>query len=69
MNDTDILQEIRATREPFAAAHNYDVRAMGETLKKLDLKGRKVVNFEESAEVPSEPPAATDRPTIAPSAA
>ena len=48
MIEDDILREIRATREAFAAAHNYDVRAMGETLKRMDLGGRTVVNFESS---------------------
>jgi hypothetical protein len=33
MIDDDILREIRATREAFAAAHNYDIRAMAATLQ------------------------------------
>jgi hypothetical protein len=28
MRDDDIIQEIRATRDAFAARHNYDVRSM-----------------------------------------
>ena len=71
--EDDILQEIRATREAFAAAHNYDVRAMGETLKKMDLSGRKVVNFEvvpnERAESSSDEPTTTRLVGITPSAA
>jgi hypothetical protein len=73
MNDDDILQEIRATREAFAAAHNYDVRAMAETLKKMDLRGRTVVNFEaapnEKIENVSEESIPTRRVGSAPSAA
>ncbi len=73
MIDDDILQEIRATREAFAAAHNYDVRAMGETLKRMDLSGRKVVNFEvvpnERAEPSLDEPPATRLAGITPSAA
>ncbi|HYH65804.1 MAG TPA: hypothetical protein VD866_13990 [Urbifossiella sp.] len=32
--EDSILREIHATREAFAAAHGYDVRAMGEALRR-----------------------------------
>jgi hypothetical protein len=65
MIDDEILQEIRATREAFAAAHGSDIRAMGEALKKFDLSGRTVVNLE----VPSEPSTKSTVETRTPSAA
>ena len=34
MTDDAIIREIRATREAFAAPHGYDVRAMGEALRR-----------------------------------
>lgn len=49
MIDDDILREIRATRDAFAESHNFDLRAMAETLKKMDLKGREVVSFESAS--------------------
>jgi hypothetical protein len=46
MIEDDIIREIRATREAFAAAHGYDVRAMVETLRKKDAAaGRQVVQL------------------------
>lgn len=32
--ETDLIREIRAFRETFAAAHGYDVHAIGDTLRK-----------------------------------
>lgn len=43
---TDIIQEIREKRAAFAARHNYDLRAMAETLRQLDAKdGRPLLNL------------------------
>ncbi len=50
----DIPREIRATREAFAAAHGYDVYAMGDTLRALDAaSGQEVVTR------PPQPPIST----------
>jgi hypothetical protein len=44
--EDDILREIRAVREAFAAEHNYDVRAMVAALRAEDLAaGREVVTL------------------------
>jgi len=46
MNDTDIICEIRAIREAFAAEHNYDIRAMVRALREMDIaSGTPVVSF------------------------
>lgn len=36
MDDDDVLKEIRATREAFARAHDYDARAMVATLRAMN---------------------------------
>ncbi len=42
----DMLQDVRAAREAFARAHNYDLEALVATLRKLDACGdRKVVRL------------------------
>ncbi len=44
--ESDIIREIRAFRDAFAAAHGYDVQAIGDTLRKqLAASGREVVSF------------------------
>ena len=46
IGDDDILREIRATREAFAAEHNYNVREMVAALRAEDAaSGRVVVSF------------------------
>lgn len=46
MTDDTIIREIRATREAFAAAHGYDIQAMGDTLRRLTAEsGREVVTL------------------------
>ena len=46
IEDDDIIKEIRATREAFAAEYNYDVRAMIAALRAEDAgSGRVVVSF------------------------
>ena len=39
-DEPDLLAEIHAHREEFARKHNYDVFAMGETLRKLEVELR-----------------------------
>ncbi len=43
MADDDILQEIRATRDAFAAKHNCDVRAMIAELRSKDATDSRLV--------------------------
>jgi hypothetical protein len=46
MTDDAIIREIRATREAFAAAHGYDIQAMGDTLRRLTAEsGREVTTL------------------------
>lgn len=46
MYNDDILQEIRQTREAFAAKHNYDIHAMVAELRRLDeIEQRPVVSL------------------------
>ena len=46
MIEDDIMREIRATRDNFAAEHNYDVRAMVAALRAEEAaSGRLVVSF------------------------
>jgi hypothetical protein len=46
MIEDDVIREVRAAREAFAAAHGYDIRAMVATLRELDAAGdREVVRF------------------------
>ena len=39
MKEDDILLEIRRTREAFAEAHGFDIRAMVATLRRMDDAG------------------------------
>ncbi|MGA2034869.1 MAG: hypothetical protein ABSG68_21675 [Thermoguttaceae bacterium] len=46
MEDDPIIAEIRKIREEHAKRFNFDVRAMGEDLRRRQFKGgRKVVSF------------------------
>ena len=49
MNDIeedDIMREIRATRAAFAEAHGYDMKAMGDTLRRMQVEsGVPTVSF------------------------
>jgi hypothetical protein len=54
--ETDIIREIRAFRDAFAAAHGYDVHAIGDALRKqLAESGRPVVSFGPRPAEPIEP--------------
>ena len=47
MTEDPIVQQVRAVREAFAAAHGYDIRAMVATLREQTAaSGREVVRLE-----------------------
>jgi len=46
MIEDDVILEVRAVREAFAASHDYNVRAMVMALRKMDVKsGVPIVSF------------------------
>jgi hypothetical protein len=46
MSEDEVVREVRAAREVFAASHEYDVQAMVAALRALDdAGGRAVVRF------------------------
>ena len=46
MTEDEVVREVRAAREAFAASHGYDIRAMVAALHELGLaSGREVVRF------------------------
>jgi hypothetical protein len=46
MIEDDVVREVRAAREAFAASHGYDIRAMVAALHELAVaSGREVVRF------------------------
>lgn len=46
MNEDEIVREVRAAREAFAASHGYDIRAMVAALHALGIaSGRELVRF------------------------
>lgn len=46
MIEDEVVREVRAAREAFAAAHNYDIRAMVAALHELAVaSGREVVRL------------------------
>jgi hypothetical protein len=54
MNEDEVVREVRAVREAFAAAHEYDVKAMVAALRALDDAGdRAVVRFAPRPAVPA----------------
>jgi hypothetical protein len=53
MADDDIILEIRATREAFAAKHGYDPHAMVAELREKDAAGDRVVLSLEPRTVPT----------------
>ena len=62
MNDDDIMGDIRAYREAFAAAHGYDIRAMLATLQaKAAASGQPVVRLSPR---PVQPIVPTTKPTV-----
>jgi hypothetical protein len=68
--EDDIIREIRATREAFAAAHGYDIRAMVETLRALgESSGREVVDLPPRPALPVEPLPTPHQTGAAPTAA
>ncbi len=58
MIEDEVILEVRAAREAFAASHGYDVRAMVMALRKMDEEsGMPVVSFaqtESGAQSPAE---------------
>ena len=64
MIEDDIIREIRATREAFAAANGYDVRAMAATLREMDRLGSERVVRLSPKPVATPPPAAADAPPV-----
>jgi len=60
MIEDEIVREVRAAREPFAAAHGYDIRAMVAALQAFDAgDGRPVVRLEPRPPVQLARPAST----------
>lgn len=46
MTEDEVVREVRAAREAFAAAHGYDIQAMVAALHELGIaSGRQVVQF------------------------
>ena len=46
MTEDEVVREVRAAREAFAASHGYDIRAMVAALHELGLaSGRELVRF------------------------
>ncbi len=46
MTEDEIVREVRAAREAFAASHGYDIRAMVAALHELGVaSGRELVQF------------------------
>ncbi len=64
MTEDEVVREVRAAREAFAAAHGYDIRAMGAALRALDAAdGREVVRFAPRPVIAAE--ANSSRPVVA----
>ena len=56
MIEDDVIREVRAARDAFAAAHGYDIRAMVAALHEYAVaSGREVVSFPPRSVVPIEP--------------
>ncbi len=46
MNENEVVREVRAAREAFAASHGYDIWAMVAALREVAIaSGREVVQF------------------------
>jgi hypothetical protein len=46
MTEDEVVREVRAAREAFAAAHGYDIRAMVAALREVEIAGgREIVRF------------------------
>jgi hypothetical protein len=46
MTEDEVVREVRAAREAFAASHGYDIRAMVAALHELGIaSGREMVRF------------------------
>lgn len=57
MTEDEVVREVRAARDAFAASHQYDIRAMVAALRELSAAGtREVVRLAPRA-VPEPPPA------------
>jgi hypothetical protein len=64
--EDDVIREVRAARDAFAAAHGYDIRAMVAALHEYAVaSGREVVTFPPRPVVPIEP-VRTPQPLAAP---
>jgi hypothetical protein len=47
MSEDEVVREVRAAREAFAASHGYDIRAMVAALHELGVaSGRQLVRFD-----------------------
>lgn len=56
MIEDEVIREVRAARDAFAAAHGYDIRAMVAALHEYGkASGREVVSFPPRPVVPIEP--------------
>ena len=68
--ETDIIREIRAFREAFAAEYGYDVKAIGDALRKrLAESGAEVVSFGPRPAVHIEPLPRREPKTVEPTPA
>lgn len=57
MTEDEVVREVRAAREAFAASHGYDIRAMVAALHELGVaSGRELVRFAPRATIASGPP-------------
>ena len=62
MTEDEVVREVRAAREAFAASHGYDIRAMVAALREMGLaSGREVVRLPPR---PAQRPNQTLPPTI-----
>jgi hypothetical protein len=61
MTEDEVVREVRAAREAFAASHGYDIRAMVAALREVGLaSGREVVRLPPR---PAQRPNQTPQPT------
>jgi hypothetical protein len=58
MTEDEVVREVRAAREAFAASHGYDIHAMVAALRELGIaSGREVVRLAPRPAVTNEPAA------------
>ena len=69
MIEDEVVREVRAAREAFAASYGYDIRAMVAALHELGVaSGRKVVRFAPRPPAPGANPALRQTGAAAPAA-